>query len=204
MADWYLDPATRSFGSGLMASLEDKVRAAVSFHRHQRKGGGTTDYYVDGRQLVLDGHALLLCARVIALLASRLGATHVGGEPAAALPLAGAISAVAGTQGRTLDTFIVREWPKPGRPGQLIEGRFAGNARLLLVDDVIGRGSVASRCARLLSERGLTVVGFCALIDRAEDAVDSLQAAYGLQVWRLYDLSRLAPWIANELRRRME
>lgn len=146
------------------------------FKKIQRKSGGTCDYYIDGKNIILHPGRLFVCAEALLNVAYSVEATHVGGEVASALPLIGSILTMSHMRKKELHGYIVRETVKPHGIHNLVEGQISSESRLLVIDDIVGMGSVALRCCQLLRAMGWTVVGFCAVIDRNEGARNKIEA----------------------------
>ncbi|WP_143191910.1 hypothetical protein [Paenibacillus sp. P46E] len=67
---------------------------------------------------------------------------------------------------RGLHSFTIRKELKPYGKSSIIEGNLPSGSRLLLIDDVTGAGSSASRCCEILHELGIEVVGYSSIVDR--------------------------------------
>lgn len=178
--------------------LIDMVKQSIIFDKFKRKSGGFCEYYVNGRRMVLNSDSVLICSNKILDIAINLGVTHVGGEVASALPLVGAIITLAALRGYKLTGFFIREAEKEHGLSNIIEGEFTDKSSLLLVDDVIGKGSVAVRCCRLLRDKRLNVSGFCAIVDRNEGAYELLQAE-GVKLYSLCTINSIREWIENNI-----
>lgn len=157
-------------------NLAEMIPDITVFKTIQRKSGGTCEYYIDGKNIILHPVRLYKCAEALLEVAYSLEATHVGGEVASALPLVGSILTMSHMLNRDLHGYIIRETVKPHGIHNLVEGQISSEARLLVIDDIVGMGSVALRCCRLLKTMGWTVVGFCAIIDRNEGARNKIEA----------------------------
>ncbi|MFM9327772.1 orotate phosphoribosyltransferase [Paenibacillus mesotrionivorans] len=178
--------------------LIDMVKQSILFDQFKRKSGGSCDYYVHGRRMVLDSGVLLACSNRMLDLAIRLKVSHVGGEVASALPLVGSMITLAAMKGYALDGFFIREAVKDHGFSHMVEGELNNNSTVLLVDDVIGKGSVALRTSRLLRQQGVAVKGFCAIVDRCEGASELLQAE-GLELFSLCTTDLLKEWIDHNI-----
>lgn len=154
-----------------------------------RKSGGTCDSYINGKYLVLRPDTLLFCAKAFLDIAHSLNVTHVGGEVASALPLVGSIVALSDQTHKKVHGFFIREAIKPYGIHEMVEGQFEPGARLLVIDDVVGTGSVALRSCRILQEKQYNIAGFCAIIDRNEGARQKIEAK-GIAFHALYTLEK--------------
>jgi len=156
------DVLTADAGELLVAS----GRAAIVHREIQRRSGGTCPFYVEGRRLALNPDVLAIAGPVIASFARAHGATHVGGEPAASLPIAGAALYAAMLDGYQLHGCYFRESTKPTGINSMLEGDFDQPSRIIFVDDVVGLGSVGRRCIEVAESFGHVVVGAFALVSR--------------------------------------
>ncbi|MGG1343640.1 phosphoribosyltransferase family protein [Bacillus toyonensis] len=153
-----------------------KVLAAKSIihQKIQRRTGGTCDYYIDSAQLLFNPQLLSLAAEQMLNIAYNHDVTHIGGEATSALPLVGAIMTLSELKGSPLNGFMIRKEKKTYGTSNLIEGAIPKGSRVLLVDDVTGRGSAAKRCCKLLIDQGIPIVGYVSIVDRNETARDEL------------------------------
>lgn len=160
-------------GERLLARTADLI-----VHREtRRRSGGTCPWYVNGRSLALDPRVLSIVGPALAKLAHQTGATHIGGEVASSLPLMGAAVAAAGARGQELFGCFFREALKPTGINALLEGIGDRQARVLLIDDVMGLGTVIMRCHRTLTALGHETVAVSPLISRDRSGMDTVSAA---------------------------
>jgi orotate phosphoribosyltransferase len=120
----------------------------------------------------------------------------VGGLTLGADPIAYAISYASALEGRSLiRAFTVRKEAKRHGTGQLIEGPFRADDRVVVIEDVITTGGSALRAAEAIRNAGGQIVGVLAVVDREEGGREALEAA-GLQVralTRARDIIALLP-----------
>src|ERR1700737_3727401 len=74
--------------------------------------GRHSDYYVDGKQVTLDGRGLYLVARLTLHRCWELEVDAIGGLALGADPIAAAVAAFSGVAERPLTAFIVRKEAK--------------------------------------------------------------------------------------------
>src|SRR5207253_10866098 len=92
--------------------------------------------------------------------------------------------------GRSLDAFTVRKEAKAHGAGKLIEGGFAAEMPVVIVEDVITTGDSALRAAASVTDAGGVVLGVLAVVDREEGGRERIEAA-GYAVHSLSKVSLL-------------
>src|SRR5690606_10376833 len=78
--------------------------------------------------------------------------------------------------GRALDAFTVRKEPKEHGTGRLIEGSFAADTAVVVVEDVLTTGESARRAIQVVTDAGARVLGVLAVVDREEGARAALES----------------------------
>ena len=140
--------------------------------------GRTSSLYIDARLTTMspEGLALIGPLGLRALREEDWEVDAVGGLTLGADPIAYAISYASALQGRLLiRAFTVRKQAKAHGTGQLIEGPFRSNDRVVIVEDVITTGSSALQAAEVIRNAGGKVVGVLALVDREEGGREVLE-----------------------------
>lgn len=140
--------------------------------------GRRSDYYVDGKQVTLDGRGLYLVATLALERCRELGVDAVGGLTLGADPIAAAVAALSGSSERPLTAFIVRKEVKAHGTARAIEGpQLREGMRVMLVDDTLTTGGTFLQAQERVRETGaVTVEAFC-VVDREEGGADALAAA---------------------------
>jgi orotate phosphoribosyltransferase len=148
--------------------------------------GRHSDYYVDGKQVTLDGRGLYLVARLVLHRCWELNVDAVGGLTLGADPIAAAVAAFSALSESPLTAFIVRKEAKTHGTGRAIEGPplRAGN-RVLLVDDTLTTGGTFLQARDSLAETGALVVEAVCVVDREEGGREALEAD-GIPVHALF------------------
>ena len=82
---------------------------AFSYGTFTLTSGRTSDYYVDGKQVTLDGRGLYLVARFTLEHCREHGIDAVGGLTLGADPMAAATAALSGDTDHPITAFIVRK-----------------------------------------------------------------------------------------------
>jgi orotate phosphoribosyltransferase len=158
-------------------------RGAFLTGHFELTGGGTSDFYIDGRLIATYPPALRLIARMHAELIAEHdllpeGATLVG--PAlGAVPIATALAL-------ELDRpFVIdRGRPKGHGTGKRFEGTFESGPKCLIVEDLITVGSTMADTVRTLREDGREVDAALVTVDRQEGGPEAL-AELGVTVHAL-------------------
>jgi orotate phosphoribosyltransferase len=148
--------------------------------------GKEADYYVDLRRITLDHEAAPLVGEVMLELTKELDFDAVGGLTLGADPVATAMMHVAASNGRALDSFVVRKEGKAHGLQRRIEGPDVAGKRVLAVEDTSTTGGSVLTAVEALKEAGAIVVGVAVIVERgAKDAIEAAGykyfAAYSLQ-----------------------
>ena len=150
--------------------------------------GQQTDFYVDLRQILLNGRLAPLAGRVMLSLTWDLGYEAVGGLTMGADPVATAMMHAAARRGTPVDAFVVRKEEKEHGLQRRVEGPDVTGRRVLAVEDTSTTGASPLAAVDALQEAGATVVGVAVLVDRgARERVTER----GLPFRAAYDLSDL-------------
>jgi orotate phosphoribosyltransferase len=165
--------------ASLRGELHAKLAArALRFGDFVLTSGRRSDYYIDGKQVTLDGRGLYLVARLGLEHCNELGVDAVGGLTLGADPIAAGIAALSGAGVRPLTAFIVRKDAKAHGTGKQIEGPpVSTGMRVLLVDDTLTTGGTFLQANEALQETGATVVGALCVVDREEGGREALEDA---------------------------
>jgi orotate phosphoribosyltransferase len=146
--------------------------------------GRRSSFYIDARRTTMSGEGL---AVIGALGLARLQARGwrpqaIGGLTLGADPVAYAVAVAARSQGVALDAFTVRKEAKTHGTGRRIEGCFAPQANVVVVEDVITTGGSARDAIAAVEAEGGRVLGVLAVVDREEGGRAALeQAGYGVE-----------------------
>jgi orotate phosphoribosyltransferase len=150
--------------------------------------GQRADFYVDLRQILLDGRLAPLAGRVMLALTWDLGYEAVGGLTMGADPVATAMMHAAAGRGTSIDAFVVRKQEKDHGLQRRIEGPDVAGRRVLAVEDTSTTGASPLAAVDALREAGAHVVGVAVLVNRGarEHVTDR-----GLPFRAAYELSDL-------------
>ena len=158
------------------AELLTALRAkAVIYGKRTLASGSVSHYYIDGKQVSLDGRSAFLIGQLVLELIRPLKPTAFGGPTLGADPITGAVIAEAARQGFPLKGFIVRKDVKGHGTSKLIEGPALGPGdRAVLVEDVITTGGSVKKAVDAVQAAGAKVIQIVALVDRQEGALEAL------------------------------
>jgi orotate phosphoribosyltransferase len=138
--------------------------------------GATAQYYVDAKRAVLRPAGFRAMGELIAGLASRWGATAVGGLTMGAD--APACAALAG--GADVKAFFVRKETKAHGLQRKIEGPpLEPGERCLIVEDVVTTGGSTIQAIEAVREAGYEVVGVTTILDRLAGGAERIAEASG-------------------------
>ncbi len=169
--------------------LRDLIRTrALRFGDFTLASGQRSSYYIDGKQVTLHSRGVYLLAVLMLAEIEDLPVDAVGGMSVGADPIAGAMAALAGEQGRELDAFIVRKEPKQRGTRQQVEGPVAEGARVVVLEDTITTGGSSLDAIRALRhEVQAEVLCVLAMVDRLQGGGESL-AAEGYSLRSLFTI----------------
>ena len=147
--------------------------------------GKEADYYVDLRRVTLDATAAPLVGQVMLELTKDLDYDAVGGLTLGADPVATAMMHVAASNGRKLDSFVVRKAEKAHGLQRRIEGPDVRGRKVLAVEDTSTTGGSVLTAVEALKEAGAIVVAVAVIVERGaapkvKEAGFEYRAAYQL------------------------
>ena len=163
-----------------LRQLADIVRdRSLQVGEFTLSSGRTSRYYIDARTTTMSaaGAALIGTLGLEAIREEAWAPASVGGLTLGADPVAYAISAASVGSPPIVDAFTVRKTPKAHGTARRIEGCFAPDAPVVIVEDVITSGGSALAAVEAVREAGGTVVGVLAVVDRDEGGADAIRAA---------------------------
>ncbi|MGI8623573.1 MAG: orotate phosphoribosyltransferase [Solirubrobacteraceae bacterium] len=172
-----------------MRTLKDELaahyirRGAFLTGHFELTGGGTSDFYVDGRLIATYPPAL----RLIAAECARLIAEHdlLGEDATLVGPALGAVPIVTALALELDRPFVIDRGKAKGHGrGRRFEGTFSDGPRCLVVEDLITVGSTLQDTIRALREDGSEVDTALVVVDRQEGGPEAL-AALGVTVHAL-------------------
>ena len=161
------------------------LKKAVVHGKVILSSGKEADYYVDLRRVTLDATAAPLVGQVMLELTKDLDYEAVGGLTLGADPVAIAMMHVAASNGRKLDSFVVRKAEKAHGLQRRIEGPDVKGRKVLAVEDTSTTGGSVLTAVEALKEAGAIVVGVAVIVERGaepkvKEAGFEYRAAYQL------------------------
>jgi len=147
----------------LLAAIKAKALVRGDFIL---SSGQRADFYVDLRQILLDGRLAPLAGRVMLDLTWDLGYDAAGGLTMGADPVATAMMHAAASRGTPIDAFVVRKQEKEHGLQRRIEGPDVAGRRVLAVEDTSTTGASPLAAVAALREAGAAVVGVAVLVNR--------------------------------------
>jgi orotate phosphoribosyltransferase len=179
--------------TGLRDELRELVAVrAFTYGNFTLTSGRQSDYYVDGKQVTLDGRGLYLVARFTLEHCREQDIDAVGGLTLGADPIAAAVAALSGEGERPITAFIVRKEVKAHGTGRPIEGPdLRPGQRVLLVDDTLTTGGTFLQAREAVAATGATIVGALCVVDREEGGREALDAA-GIKLHALFRRSEFS------------
>ena len=152
-------------------------------------GGQPTNWYFDGRRLLLHPQGFARSGYALLPLVRAVGAKAVGGPATGAIPLAAAlVSASIGEKEPPLHGFYTRPQPKSYGIPNKIAGSLPPGQDVAIVDDVCSTGESLFQAIQAAEDAGHPVVKVLTLVDRQEDGGDRLrQAGYAYRSLFLLD-----------------
>jgi orotate phosphoribosyltransferase len=179
-------------------SLRDELRELVAaraftYGDFTLTSGRRSDYYVDGKQVTLDGRGLYLVAWFVLQHCRQHDIDAIGGLTLGADPIASAVAALSGETELPLTAFIVRKEVKAHGTGRAIEGpNLHAGQRVLIVDDTLTTGGTFLQASEAVLTTGATIVGALCVVDREEGGREALEAA-GITLHALFQRHEFSP-----------
>ncbi|MDP6442443.1 MAG: orotate phosphoribosyltransferase [Pirellulaceae bacterium] len=159
---------------GLKELIREK---ALKFGDFTLASGKRASYYLDCRQVTLDGRgANLVAAGILDLLGDQLP-DAVGGMAIGADPISAAVITVAAQQGKPIRGFIVRKEAKGHGAKRAVEGPVSAGDTAVIVEDVVTTGGSSLQAIEHVEAFGMKVERVVAIIDRLQGGKEAFAAA---------------------------
>jgi len=155
--------------SQLLALLKDRSFKLGTF---RLASGDASNYYIDGKMTEMYSAGVFLIGQVFYERTKDLAIDALGGLEAGAIPLTTAAVMCYHLHGRSMEGFWVRDKVKGHGTQKAIEGNLRRGARVVILDDVITRGSSVVKAIDEVKKLGCEVVQVMALVDRLAGAAD--------------------------------
>ena len=142
--------------------------------------GDVSDYYIDGKMTQVFSGAVPLIGEILYERTKDLNIDAIGGLEVGAVPLTTAAVYSYQLHGREMEGFWVRDKAKNHGTKKIVEGGLKPGSRVVIVDDVITRGSSSVKAVEGVREMGCEVVLVLALVDRLQGA-EELFRQHGIE-----------------------
>ena len=148
---------------------------AVRIGEFKLSSGGTSNFYVDGKQITCHPEGAKLMAEIILEKLKGCKIDAIGGMTIGADPMAAAVAVVSAGTKTPIPAFIVRKAQKEHGLGKKIEGIIKPGWNVCVLDDVVTKGTATLQAIAAIEEFGCKVVKVICLVDRQEGGELALQ-----------------------------
>lgn len=165
--------------------LKELIREkSLKFGDFTLASGKKATYYLDGKQVTLDGlGAKLIGQGIVDLIRSEsafLGPAGkfpdaVGGMSIGADPITASVITMSAMNDIPLRGFMVRKQSKGHGTNQYIEGPVRAGDCVVILEDVVTTGGSSLEAIERVEAAGLKVLGVIAIIDRQEGGGETFQ-----------------------------
>ncbi len=138
--------------------------------------GGVSDYYIDGKMTQVFSEAAALIGEILYNRTKDLDIDGIGGLEVGAVPLTTAAVISYHLHGRKMEGFWVRDKEKTHGTRKLVEGNLKDGARVVILDDVITKGTSSVKAIKEVQAKGCEVVMVLTLVDRLQGAEELFRA----------------------------
>ncbi|MFA5097497.1 MAG: orotate phosphoribosyltransferase [Candidatus Margulisiibacteriota bacterium] len=163
-----------------MTSEKEQLKAllkqrAVKTGQFKLSSGGTSDFYVDCKQATCHPQGSYLIARLILGKIAGLDVRYIGGMTIGSDPIAAAVSLLSRDLKKPIPAFIVRKQQKEHGMKKEIEGIIEPNSNVVIVDDVITKGTATLGAIAAVEKIGCKVIKVICVVDRQEGGDEALE-----------------------------
>lgn len=139
--------------------------------------GRSSSFYVDARMTTMSPEGLALIGPLSLDLMGKRGwkPDSVGGLTLGADPVAFSISRSSVDRLPLVRAFTVRKQAKTHGTGNLIEGPFRPDDKVVVVEDVVTTGKSALQAIDTIRQAGAQVLGVLAVVDRNEGGIEAIR-----------------------------
>ena len=170
-----------------MTTIEQELLELMkerSFRRGEFRlaSGDSSSYYIDGKMSEVCSRGAYLIGEVLYERTQELELDAIGGLETGAIPLTTAACLAYHRRDREMEGFWVRDQVKNHGTQKKIEGNLQPGSRVVIVDDVVTRGSSVVKAAQAVREIRCDIVLVLTLVDRLAGAAD-LFREHGIQAY---------------------
>lgn len=170
--------------------LEALNRKALREGDFTLASGAKSDYYIDCKEVTLDGEGSLLVGRAIYKLIKPWNVSAVGGMELGSVPISTAVCLVSALEGTPLSNFIVRKQAKGHGTGKRLEGKITKGDTVVIVEDVVTTGGSSVKAVSAVQDAGACVAVVVAIVDREMGGAEVF-AKLGIRFVPLFTISEL-------------
>lgn len=171
--------------------FRDLLQSRAVIHKTVTLASGqTSNYYIDGRMVLMQGESATLLGELVYQATKDLQIQAVGGPETGALPIATATAMRYFQAGFTIEGFYVRKETKQHGLQKRIEGGLPEKARVAIVEDVMTTGKSALGAVQAVQEAGAQIVAVICILDRLQGARE-LYTGMGLNFLPLFTIKDL-------------
>ncbi len=176
-----------------MTNKKEELKAfikknAVKTGEFKLSSGGTSNFYIDSKQVTLNPKGLLLLAEVIYDMIKDLDVDAIGGMTIGADPIVAAVAVVSATKEKQIPAFIVRKHQKEHGMQKMIEGNLPAGSKVVIVDDVITKGTATLWAIEKAIEAGCKILNVISIVDRQEGGTEALKDYNFTPIFKKEDL----------------
>jgi orotate phosphoribosyltransferase len=153
--------------------LLDLIRErAFKRGKFRLSSGGESDHYIDGKMVEVFSDSAYLIGEVLYERTQALNVEAIGGLEVGAVPLATAAVISYRLHGKQMEGFWVRDEVKKHGTQKLIEGNLRPGMRVVVLDDVVTRGTSTIKAVNAVRDLGCEAVAVVCLVDRLAGAAE--------------------------------
>jgi orotate phosphoribosyltransferase len=150
-------------------------KRSVQFGTFQLASGDTSNYYIDGKMTEVFSRGAALIGEVLYERTKDLGIDAIGGLEVGAVPLATAAVIAYDRHDSKMEGFWVRDKMKSHGTKKMIEGNLKHGQKVVIVDDVVTKGTSVIRAIDEVKNLGCEIVQVIAIVDRLAGARELLR-----------------------------
>lgn len=132
--------------------------------------GGDSWKFFDCKPVTQDPEGIAIIAEIIFELVKDYKPDGIGGIATGAIPICTAVAYLSHLKGQPIPAFWVREEPKKHGTKNKIEGGLQPGSRVVILDDVITKGTSVRKALDTVQEINCEVVEIITMVDREEGA----------------------------------